>query len=47
MRTYEYKVEHLPYPAILHLNEWGSDGWELVCVIDGEYIFKREITNNE
>ena len=38
--------EYATAPLITHalqqiLNQWGSDGWELVCVVDNVAYFKR------
>lgn len=49
MNTYDYKTvpvneltkPHYGHLDIVKLNELGLDGWELVCIIGGEGIFKR------
>jgi len=40
--------EYATAPLISHalqqiLNQWGSDGWELVCVVDNVAYFKRPV----
>ena len=39
------KYEYLARPLLTqdHLNTLGQDGWDLVCVNQNIYIFKREI----
>lgn len=51
MKKYEYKkvdFQRLTEPHHLELdvnklNELGAEGWELVLIDSGEYVFKREI----
>ncbi|HHT7008720.1 DUF4177 domain-containing protein [Bacillus cereus group sp. BfR-BA-01328] len=50
MKKYEYKkvdFQRLTGPHHLELdvnklNELGAEGWELVLIDSGEYVFKRE-----
>lgn len=39
---WEYKVENLM--SFERLNMLGSVGWELVCITDSNYYFKRPLT---
>ena len=43
--TWEYKclnLKKIPGMTLENkLNEWGADGWELVCVVDGYATLKR------
>lgn len=40
--TWEYATAMLVSHALQQiLNQWGSDGWELVCVVDNVAYFKR------
>ncbi len=47
---FEYKavnIDSRDYPyswdRLTILNNYGYDGWELVCVHENEFIFKRQI----
>lgn len=49
MRKFEYKAVYYDKVSkrheemdILKLNELGDEGWELVTIIGGQAIFKRE-----
>lgn len=42
MTTWEYATAPLISHALQQiLNQWGSQGWELVCVVDNVAYFKR------
>ena len=42
---FEYKFERLnQYNQLFQLNQLGQDGWELVQIIDGKYLFKRKLS---
>ncbi len=41
MKKYEYKQDHCLNND--YLNVLGEEGWELVCVNQNIFIFKREI----
>lgn len=49
MNTYDYKTvpfskltkEHYQALDVNKLNELGLEGWELVCVVGGECVFKK------
>jgi hypothetical protein len=41
MKKYEYIAR--PLQTTEHLNTLGKKGWELVCVNQNLYIFKKEI----
>lgn len=43
MKLFEYKELSGFYIAENELNDLGKDGWELVLVDAGSYIFKREL----
>jgi len=46
MKKYEYKcvfIAGLGKSTTLRLNEYGRDGWELVCVVWCWHYLKREI----
>lgn len=46
MRKFEYKTVAYTQMAnnlVEVLNELGADGWELVSIIGGQSIFKREL----
>lgn len=50
MRKFEYKVVNMLGLTMVAreqaLNANGAAGWELCAVDCGQYIFKREITND-
>lgn len=39
----EWSYEHHVQPYLYFLNEKGSEGWELVCIVKNLHVFKREI----
>ena len=42
MTAWEYATTPLVSHALQQiLNQWGDDGWELVCVVDNVAYFKR------
>jgi hypothetical protein len=41
MKKYEYLSR--PLQTTEHLNTLGQEGWELVCINQNIFIFKREI----
>lgn len=49
MNTYDYKTvpfrdlekPHYGQLDIEKLNELGMEGWELVCIVSGECVFKK------
>ncbi len=42
MTVWEYATAPLISHALQQiLNQWGSQGWELVCVVDNVAYFKR------
>lgn len=42
--TWEYATAMLVSHALQQiLNQWGGDGWELVCVVDNVAYFKRPL----
>ncbi|HSQ88871.1 hypothetical protein [Romboutsia sp.] len=46
MKKYEYKYISIweePEKIIQKLNDYGKDGWELVCVWNTWHYFKRPI----
>lgn len=44
MKLFEYKqIANLGYINKEVLKELGKEGWELVLIDDGSYIFKREM----
>ena len=43
MKLFEYKEISGLYIAENELNDLGKDGWELVLIDTGSYIFKREL----
>ena len=49
MKKYEYKYVVKVFfdeeKATKFLNDYGKDGWELVCVYHSSLYFKREIVN--
>lgn len=55
MKKFKYKKERVPHLMEAHyntlsvdeLNELGEKGWELVVIVGGECIFKREILEDE
>jgi hypothetical protein len=48
MKLFEYKeVKGPDFINIDELNRLGKEGWELVLVDVGSYIFKREIIDND
>jgi hypothetical protein len=44
MKHFEYKVITRIIGVEKRLNELGYEGWELVAVDGGTYVFKREYT---
>jgi len=47
MKKFEYKcvfIGGLGRSTTLALNEYGKDGWELVCIWWAWHYFKRELT---
>ena len=43
---HEIKERHYDQIDEIKLNLEGQDGWELVTIVSGECIFKREIEND-
>ena len=48
MKKYEYKCDYIAgggKKTTRILNEYGQQGWELVCTWMGWHYFKRELEN--
>ena len=45
MKKYEYLSR--PLQTTEHLNTLGQEGWELVCINQNIFIFKREIVEEK
>jgi len=45
MKKYEYISR--PLQITEHLNTLGQEGWELVCINQNIFIFKREIVEEK
>lgn len=51
MRKFEYQMTGVTYlsgnPALPEMNALGAEGWEMVAIVPGAMIWKRQIENAE